>query len=320
MTFGDSVRRHPLIAADDFRARTLAEFPNRNPSVAIRKHPRHQSVFIGEPVLTLGLLRNLCRLAGIHRYQADDDVMWVSDSWLSIHSGPGGGIKVVLPVDTGLYDVVYGEVITTRGYGRGFPIPEKGTRLLVIGGPDVQAEYGAEVGGIVDGFGDDILPIFEPFVFEAEDVPTKVDPAPEEDLLAKAIAMMPDHMMETKAVDIETDPNTGEQTRRRRRRRRGESTDKEMADAMAENASAPAVETKTLPSLDELLPESTQVTGELPPVPDELQPLDAGASLEETPAKRRRAAPRRTKKVVEESTSQAEPQVPTVDTEAPEGE
>ena len=320
MTFGDSVRRHPLIAADDFRARTLAEFPNRNPSVAIRKHPRHQSVFIGEPVLTLGLLRNLCRLAGIHRYQADDDVMWVSDSWLSIHSGPGGGIKVVLPVDTGLYDVVYGEVITTRGYGRGFPIPEKGTRLLVIGGPDVQAEYGAEVGGIVDGFGDDILPIFEPFVFEAEDVPTKVDPAPEEDLLAKAIAMMPDHMMETKAVDIETDPNTGEQTRRRRRRRRGESTDKEMADALAENASAPAVETKTLPSLDELLPESTEVTGELPPVPDELQPVDADVSMEEMPAKRRRAAPRRTKKVVEESTSQAEPQVPTVDTEAPEGE
>jgi hypothetical protein len=106
-----------------------------------------------------------------------------------------------------------------------------------------------------------------------------------------------------------------------------------MADALAENASAPAVETKTLPSLDELLPESTEVTGELPPVPDELQPLDAGASLEETPAKRRRAAPRRTKKVVEESTPQADAtgstgvddapvvsQVPTVDTEAPEGE
>jgi hypothetical protein len=55
--------------------------------------------------------------------------------------------------------------------------------------------------------------------------------------------------------------------------------------------------------------------------------------LEETPAKRRRAAPRRTKKVVEESTSQADAagstgvddapvlsQAPTVDKEAPEGE
>ena len=301
MTFGESVRRHPLIAVDDFRARTLAAYPNHNASVAIRKHPRHQSMFIGEPVLSLGLLRNLCRLAGIHRYQADDDVMWVSDNWLAIHSGPGGGIKVMLPIDSGLYDVVYGEVITTRGYGRGFPIPERGTRLLVIGGPDVQAEYGADGGGVVDGFAEDILPVFEPFVFEADDVPTQVDPAPEEDLLAKAIAMMPDHMMETKAVDIETDPNTGEQTRRRRRRRRGESYDREVAEPVAENAPATSGETKTLPPLDELLPESIEVTGELPPVPDELQPLDAIIPVEETPAKRRRAAPRRTKKVAEET-------------------
>ena len=301
MTFGDTVRRHPLIAIDDFRSRTLAEYPNRNASVAIRKHPRHQSMFIGEPVLSLGLLRNLCRLAGIHRYQADDDVMWVSDNWLAIHSGPGGGIKVVLPIDTGLYDVVYGEVITTRGYGRGFPIPERGTRLLVIGGTDVQAEYGADGGGVVDGFGDDVLPVFEPFVFEAEDVPTQVDPAPEEDLLAKAIAMMPEHMMEAKAVDIETDPNTGEQTRRRRRRRRGESYDREVAEPLAENAAAAVVETKTLPPLDELLPESTEVTGELPPVPDELQPLESLIVAEEAPVKRRRATTRRTKKAVDET-------------------
>ncbi|MFM2221927.1 MAG: hypothetical protein RLZZ78_184 [Armatimonadota bacterium] len=333
MSFGDSVRRHPLIAVDDFRSRTLAEYPNHNPSVAIRKHPRHQSMFIGEPVLSLGLLRNLCRLAGIHRYQADDDVMWVSDNWLAIHSGPGGGIKVMLPVDSGLYDVVYGEVITTRGYGRGFPIPEKGTRLLVIGGPDVQAEYGADGGGVVDGFAEDILPVFEPFVFEADDVPTQVDPAPEEDLLAKAIAMMPDHMMETKAVDIETDPNTGEQTRRRRRRRRGEGYDREVAEPLAENASVTPGETKTLPPLDELLPESTEVTGELPPVPDELQPLEAIIPVEDAPAKRRRAAPRRAKKVTEDvaspdgeaastdtSEAVAVPQETAVEPEAPEGE
>ncbi len=299
MTFGDAVRRHPLIATDDFRSRTLAEYPNRNASVAIRKHPRHQSMFIGEPVLSLGLLRNLCRLAGIHRYQADDDVMWVSDNWLAIHSGPGGGIKVVLPIDTGIYDVVYGEVITTRGYGRGFPIPERGTRLLVIGGPDVQAEYGAEGSGVVDGFGEDILPVFEPFVFEADDVPAQIDPAPEEDLLAKAIAMMPEHMMEAKAVDIETDPNTGEQTRRRRRRRRGESYEREVAEPLAESASAAVVETKTLPPLDELLPESTEVTGELPPVPDELKPLETLVITEEPPVKRRRATTRRTKKVAD---------------------
>jgi hypothetical protein len=259
--------------------------------------------------------------------------MWVSDNWLAIHSGPGGGIKVMLPVDSGLYDVVYGEVITTRGYGRGFPIPEKGTRLLVIGGPDVQSEYGADGGGVVEGFAEDILPVFEPFVFEAEDVPTQVDPAPEEDLLAKAIAMMPDHMMETKAVDIETDPNTGEQTRRRRRRRRGEGYDREVAEPLAENVTATSGETKTLPPLDELLPESIEVTGELPPVPDELQPLEAIIPVEDAPAKRRRASPRRSRKVTEDAvapetesassdTSNAVvfPQETVVEQEAPEGE
>jgi hypothetical protein len=102
---------------------------------------------------------------------------------------------------------------------------------------------------------------------------------------------------------------------------------------LAENASAPAVETKTLPSLDELLPESTEVTGELPPVPDELQPMDAVVSVDETPVKRRRAAPRRTKKVTEEPTQQAAEagspdvaespvvaQTPALDGETPDGE
>ncbi len=111
--------------------------------------------------------------------------------------------------------------------------------------------------------------------------------------------MMPEHMMEAKAVDIETDPNTGEQTRRRRRRRRGESYDREVAEPLAENASAAVVETKTLPPLDELLPESTEVTGELPPVPDELKPLETLVITEEPPVKRRRATTRRTKKVVD---------------------
>ena len=138
-------------------------------------------------------------------------------------------------------------------------------------------------------------------MFEAEDVPPQVNPAPEEDLLAKAIAMMPEHMMEAKAVDIETDPNTGEQTRRRRRRRRGESYDREVAEPLAENAPAAVVETKTLPPLDELLPESTELTGELPPVPDELQPLESLIVADEAPVKRRRTTTRRTKKVVDET-------------------
>jgi len=85
--------------------------------------------------------------------------------------------------------------------------------------------------------------------------------------------------------------------------------------------------------LDELLPESIEVTGELPPVPNELQPLEAIIPVEEAPAKRRRAAPRRSKKVTEDTVStEAEsapsdtsetvvvPQETVVEHEAPEGE
>lgn len=297
MQVGNSVRRHPLIAVDDFRARVLAEFPNRAGAVGIRKHPRHQSMFIGEPVLSPGLFRNLCRLAGVHRYQADDDVVWVSDNWLAVHSGPGGGIKVVIPQPSGIYDVVFGEVITTQGYGRDLAIPERGTRLLVIGNTDVQVDFGADASGTVDGFTQDILPDFIPFEFEAEDVTPVVDPAPEEDLLAKAIAEMPLHKMEPKAADIELDPNTGEVTRRRRRRRRGE-PEPDIGSQVDTRTDAVGSISKTLPPLDELLPQSSEVLTSSSSYPDDLQGI--GDNVEAiTPAKRRRPPVRRPKKAVD---------------------
>lgn len=301
MQVGNSVRRHPLIAVDDFRARVLAEFPNRAGAVGIRKHPRHQSMFIGEPVLSPGLFRNLCRLAGVHRYQADDDVVWVSDNWLAVHSGPGGGIKVVIPQPSGIYDVVFGEVITTQGYGRDLAIPERGTRLLVIGNTDVQLDFGADASGIVDGFAQDILPDFIPFEFEAEDVPPVVDPAPEEDLLAKAIAEMPLHKMEPKAADIELDPNTGEVTRRRRRRRRGE-PEPDIGSEVVTRTDALGSTSKTLPPLDELLPQSSQVLTSSSSSPDDSQGMDDNVEASK-PVKRRRPPVRRPRKTADADVS-----------------
>uniref|UniRef100_UPI00286B22D3 beta-galactosidase n=1 Tax=Armatimonas sp. TaxID=1872638 RepID=UPI00286B22D3 len=141
---GDEVRVNPTLTVSDSRAQVVAEYGNGNGSLAVRKHPRWQSVFIGEPVLTQALLRGLYRQAGVPIYAADDDVAWVGDGMLCLHSAPGGGTTVYLPEDSVLHDFVYGETLARDGRGARLSMPVNGTRLLYFG-PTAEAErFGAE--------------------------------------------------------------------------------------------------------------------------------------------------------------------------------
>jgi hypothetical protein len=67
------------------------------------------SVFLGEPIVTPALFRELGRLAGCHLWSFDDDVLTVRPPFLSIHTKNAGPRTLALPDNWSAYDLINGE-------------------------------------------------------------------------------------------------------------------------------------------------------------------------------------------------------------------
>ncbi len=314
---GEEVRVNPSLTVSDSRAQVLAEYGNGNPSLAVRKHPRWQSVFIGEPVLTQALLRGLYRQSGVPIYAADDDVAWVGDGLLCLHSAPGGGTTVYLPEDSVLHDFVYGETLARDGRGARLSMPVNGTRLLYFG-PTAEAErFGAEPATAPVGLTASELPTPNvPFVFETQS-PVGIESISAEDeaLFQEALAELPQltgeeaypegvptPVVEATPVAAELEPEAAPERGSRRRRgrggrdRRGRDEEPSAGDAEPVVAVSDEAEPVRRPSLEELLPLSeAPIEGELPPIPEEFLPMEASDSDsgEAAPEARRNSRRRR---------------------------
>lgn len=317
--FGEETRINPSFYVVDTKAEVLGEYGNGNPSLAYRKHPRWQSVFVGETSLPMPLLRGLYRLAGVPIYAADDDVAWVGDRLICLHSGPGGDTTVYLPEEAALYDLLNDEVLTRGGYGGQFPMPPRGTRLLFHGTPDEIRALGGEPDYAPYGLSKDDVPTATTFVFDEAALPPMPDILPDEpDLMASALlgdVAVPDK--DDEEADLEGDEETGDGSaadarKRRRRRRRGrgkagdeattESSTEETGSTITDETGGESLEDVLAadppgprrPSLEELLPLSdVPQEGELPPIPDEFLPLDPLALGGEEEEAGRRRRPRR---------------------------
>lgn len=321
----EEVRINPSLTVSDSRAQVLAEYGNGNPSLAVRKHPRWQSVFIGEPTLTQALLRGVYRLAGVPIYTVDDDVAWVGDNLLCLHSAPGGGTTVYLPEDAAIHDFVYGETLARSGRGARLSMPLNGTRLLYFG-PAAEAErFGAEPATAPVGLTESELPPqVAAFVFEtpsalgadtisAEDeamfqaalaeLPTLTEDDEDEEPVAR-VALPEVALVVTKVVPVAAplaaDDASAERPGRRRRGRGGrDRSRRDEASGTPDTTLEPAVievEPPRRPSLEELLPLSeTPIEGEVPPIPDEFLPRNESASesAESTRPPRRTSGRRR---------------------------
>ncbi len=171
---GEETRFNPTYYAADPKATALGEYvATGNPSLAVRKHARWQSVFIGEVAsLTVPLLRGLYRIAGVPTLTVDDDVAWIGDSLLCLHSAPGGGTTVYLPEDSVLFDLLTGETLATEGFGARLAMPPRGTRLLFFGSASDVARFGGDPNDGPLGLTREELPALPPpFVFEAGAAP-----------------------------------------------------------------------------------------------------------------------------------------------------
>ncbi|MES2463523.1 MAG: hypothetical protein V4671_23365 [Armatimonadota bacterium] len=236
---GEETRFNPTYYAADPKATALGEYvATGNPSLALRKHARWQSVFIGEVAsLTVPLLRGLYRLSGVPTLTVDDDAAWIGDNLLCLHSAPGGGTTVYLPEESVLFDLLTGETLASDGFGARLSMPPRGTRLLFFGDASEVARFGGDPNDGPPGLTREELPVLPaPFVFEAgptAPAPAKVRSAPaagvpvdpeDEALFTAALG---EEFVPTEAeigdggvaVAAETESEAAARKKRRRRRR-----------------------------------------------------------------------------------------------------
>lgn len=314
---GHEERINPSFYANDARSQALGEYvQSGNPSLALRKHPAWQSVFVGELALTPALLRGLYHLAGVASYTTEDDVAHVGDSLICLHAASGGPATVVLPEEGHLFDVLSGETVAAGGRGARLHLMRHQVRLLFFGTASEVSRLGGNPSAGPPGLTPDELPPPPlPFVIESREAPAGSDASvSDEDALLMAAALagevsfedkdqsdgqigaqtMPEEVAGEVPADQDAPPAPAGKKKRRRRGRRGrgpeaaegvgeaedaEGTKFANEDVFAETADVTEASGRALLPLSELLPESEHLDGDLPPVPPELMPLDVEVGL-----------------------------------------
>ena len=135
---GTRERLNPSYYVADEGAKILAEYLGSGlPSVAVKENSGWKSVFIGEPVLPLELLRGICRYAGVHLWTPQgEDVVAVGSGWVTVHAVRDGQRTLRLPDALSLYDVTDGRLIADETREYRFFLKNGATRTFCVGGPE----------------------------------------------------------------------------------------------------------------------------------------------------------------------------------------
>lgn len=146
---GARERVNPSFSLDDQHATVLGEYQASGlPSVGVRNLGSWRSVFVGEVVLPVELLRGICHYAGAHVWSAGgEDLVDSGDGWLLVHSAREAHRQIRLPAAAEVYEVLQRRLIATGS--REFRITLHGpeTHLFYVGDREDAARLGLLPGG-----------------------------------------------------------------------------------------------------------------------------------------------------------------------------
>ncbi len=230
---GEEEQINPSFFVTDRAAQALGEYVQTgNTSLAVRKHPTWQSVFIGETALTPALLRGLYRLAGVPSYTAEDDVAWIGDSLICLHSASNGFNTVALPEEEAhLFDLLSGETLVSGGRGVRIHLRPRECELLFSGTAAEVSRLGGDPNAGPPGLSatEELPPPPRPFVMEPADAATRPDRdllAEDEEAMAAALAtgapFADKDAARADVVEEESDTEEGRPARRGRCRGAGQ--------------------------------------------------------------------------------------------------
>jgi hypothetical protein len=145
-TVGTRERLNPSYYVDDDspRLQTLGEYQQSGrPSIAARELDGWRSVFCGEPILTLDLLRGLCRFAGAHLYTPiGEDYLFAGDGWLTLHTVREGQKTIFLPSPLAVFDLTEGKYLGDDMREVRFFAKARTTQRWCVGTMDVLRKLG----------------------------------------------------------------------------------------------------------------------------------------------------------------------------------
>jgi hypothetical protein len=141
---GSRERLNPSFYVDDPNAIVLTEYQGSSMgSLAVKDNGTWKSVFVGDPVLPLELLRGICRYAGVHLWTGGgEDVAVVGNGWIMVHASRDGQRTLRLPMPAGLYDVTERRLIADEVRDFRYFLRAGNTRLFYCGSMEAMRALG----------------------------------------------------------------------------------------------------------------------------------------------------------------------------------
>ncbi|MBC7328355.1 beta-galactosidase, partial [bacterium] len=101
----------PFIFLNDSEVVVLGHSKEGKPTFALKRFPKWTSVYILTPPAPASVLRELLRAEGIHIYLDTEDVLFLNQSFLAIHTAKEGSKRISLPSEREIEDAFSGEKI-----------------------------------------------------------------------------------------------------------------------------------------------------------------------------------------------------------------
>jgi beta-galactosidase len=103
---------------------------------AIRKLPTWTSVYSACPYLSIELMRNLAKMAGVHVYRDADDILYADRHFVCLHTGAEAAQDTLrLPQATPVYEVFSGKLLSAKADSVKLEVPPYTTVLYYLGDP-----------------------------------------------------------------------------------------------------------------------------------------------------------------------------------------
>ena len=100
------VMLYPVLYAADDEAKTLARLlENGDPALSVKECDGYTSIYSATRYLSSEVLRSIARIAGVHLYLENDDVVYACDRFLTVHSSRTEKKHIKLPRAASAYEV-----------------------------------------------------------------------------------------------------------------------------------------------------------------------------------------------------------------------
>lgn len=175
--YGSRERLNPGYYVDDSAATVLAEYASSGlPSIALKKCEGWNSLFVGEPHLSLELLRGICRFAKVPLWTGGgDDVLFIGNGLVTIHANRDGNRTLRFPDPVALYDLADRKLIGTELREHRYFLRNGATRIFCYG--SLESLRSLELPNLVEVVEPPLFPTIAPLVV-AEEAPQPLPMAP----------------------------------------------------------------------------------------------------------------------------------------------